>query len=64
MANEFLRAVLFSGETPTKILTGTPEQLLANNTIAGEYRIVGNNVRTTADIGSRTSLPTDDRLIA
>ena len=63
MTDFYVRVALFSGETPVKIMTGTPEQLNLNvNTGAGEeLRVVDHTQMTTSGL-VRTSLGEDDRL--
>lgn len=63
MPDFYLRVVLFQGETPTKILSGTPTQLNANvNTGAGqELRVIDQTQRTTSGL-TRTLLAEDARL--
>jgi hypothetical protein len=63
MPDFYVRAALFDGETPVKLLSGTPTQLNANlSTVAsGELRVIPQDQRTTAGL-SRTSLATDGRL--
>ena len=63
MTDFYLRAALFDGETPVKILSGTPTQLNANlsTVTSGELRVVDQTQRGTAGL-VRTDLSTDSRL--
>jgi hypothetical protein len=63
MPSIFVRVAKFAGETPVKIMSGTPSQLNLNvDAGAGEeLRVIPVTTRSTSGL-VRTSLEEDDRL--
>lgn len=63
MPSIYIKVAKFSGETPVKLMSGTPTQLNVNvDTGAGEeLRVVPASTTTTSGL-VRTSLAEDDRL--
>lgn len=54
----FIRVVLFAGETPTKILSGEPSQLNAQQLDSSyDLREIDPTVTRTQDVPPKSSLP-------
>ena len=59
----YVRAVLFNGTTPVKIMTGTPDQLNLNIPVGYDMRLVDADIVDTASAPSKELLTEDARLI-
>ena len=59
----YIRAVLYNGSTPVKIMTGAPEQLNLNIPSGHEMRVAPADLLDTASAPAKEVLPEDDRLI-